>query len=123
MMKQFFESFGDRRQQGPLTTTVAALRSRLRTATARDVELYAGVRYDTIVSSFPEDGVIDGKEVAQQIAICSGRGTPLGSNEMSPRVSRDSWVLAFRRSVLSMFQSCGGGTTERDHSPHTVRIL
>jgi len=122
MMKQLFESFGDRRQQAP-TVTASAVRSRLRTATARGVESHAGVQYDDIISCLPEEKAIDGKELASHLTMHSGRGTPLGATDMSPKASNDSWGSALGRDVLSMFQSCGVGGSGREDSPHTYRIF
>lgn len=122
MMKQLFESFGDRRQSAS-TVTVTAMRSRLRTATARDVELNAGVRYDDIISCLPEDRPIDGKELASQIHMHSGLGTPLGCGDMSPVEHEGSWASTFGLDVFSMFQGCGVGSMNRGDSPHSVRIF
>lgn len=74
MLQRFFQAFCDRQQPA---VTAAGVRARLRTSTARSVELYAGVRYDEIIDCFPEDSTIDAPTLTAILSGSGGRGTPL----------------------------------------------
>merc|ERR1719359_1704297 len=73
MVKRFFEVFGGRQP----SVTLSSLRSRLRTATAMEVERQSGVRYDQILSGFPDQGNIDSQMLSSLLIANGGRGTPL----------------------------------------------
>jgi len=131
MLKRFFEVYGDRRQ--PMVTT-AAVRAKLRTATANNMESHAGVVYEDILSAFPEDRVIDSQLLSQQLSSQGGHGTPLGGSDLSPmRGNEGPWgcgplAAAADGGTLSMdnltnfFNTCGI-SGKRDESPHSMRIF
>jgi len=117
MLRRFFEVFGDR---GQPAVTAAGVRSRVRTATARDIEVHAGVRYDEIIGSLPEDRLVDGQALTAEIGAAAGRGTPLGAQcDAFERVGARS--SSFGLNMLNIFHACGG--TGRSASPHSIRIF
>jgi len=122
MLKRFFEVFGDRRQPA---VNAANVRSRLRTATARDVELHANVRYDELLDCLPEDRAIDSQLLTTQLSSNAVRGTPLGDGEMSPLKTESPWSNTFGGlDMINIFQSCAvGSSVKREESPHSVRIF
>lgn len=124
MLKRFFEVFGDRHHGAPQASASASnIRQKLRTATARDVEMHANVRYDDLLACLPEDGAIDSQLLTTQLSASAGRGTPLGTDgEMSPLTTKDPWANTFGLDVISIFQSCGA-SSKRDASPHSIRIF
>merc|ERR1719183_1915342 len=75
MLKRFFESLGSKQS----SVTLSSLRARLRTATARDVELYAEVSYEDLFSLFVALDPIDAQGLSAVLADSGGQGTPLGS--------------------------------------------
>lgn len=131
MLTRFFEVFGDRRNgaaQVSAVATAAAVKAKLRTATARELETHAGIRYDELVSCLPEDRIIDSQLLATQLSQSAGRGTPLGTdNPLSPVPGEDPWGSAFSFDVSNIFHSCGAGGSEsrvkRSESPNSVRIF
>lgn len=126
MLRRFFEVFGGR--QSP-TINLAGLQARLKTATAREVEMYGGVNYDTILDGFPERGEIDAPMLTSLLASSGGRGTPLAGDDPSTR--EDTWgelpvmgAIA-RGGLLNIFgRTCGvgHGSVRRDDSPHGVVV-
>lgn len=125
MLKRFFEAFGDRQNGAPQASVSAAnIRAKLRTATAKDIEQHANVRYDELVSCLPEDRSIDGQLLTSQLSANAGRGTPLGTDGecMSPLQTESPWEKAFGLDLISIFRSCGGGS-KRDNSPHSIRMF
>lgn len=74
MLQRFFQAFSDRQQPA---VTAAGVRARLRTSTARSVELHAGVRYDEIIDCFPEDSTVDAPTLTAVLSGSGGQGTPL----------------------------------------------
>jgi len=125
MLKRFFEVFGDRKNGAPQASVVCAnVRSKLRTAVAKDVETHANVRYDELLACLPEDRSIDSQLLTTQLSASAGRGTPLGTDgEMSPLTTKDPWANTFGLDVISIFQSCGASNSKRDDSPHSIRIF
>jgi len=130
MLKRFFEVFGDRNASGggPPTVSTATIRSKLRTATARDIELHAHVRYDDLLACLPDDRAIDLQMLTTQLSANAAQGTPLGSAEdLSPITTKDPWAGAcgvVGLDVISIFQSCAaGGGSKREDSPHSIRIF
>merc|ERR1719216_735513 len=97
MLKRFFEVFGDRNTSGgPPTVSTATIRSKLRTATSRDVELHAHVRYDDLLACLPEDRAIDLQMLTTQLSANAAQGTPLGTVwDLSPTATKDPWGSAF----------------------------
>mmetsp|Transcript_55202 Transcript_55202/g.155329 ORF Transcript_55202/g.155329 Transcript_55202/m.155329 type:complete len:531 (-) Transcript_55202:171-1763(-) len=127
MVRRFFEVFGDRRggaggvQQA--LASASAIRAKLRTATAGDIETHVGVRYDELLACLPGDRTIDGQVLVEKLAAGGGRGTPLGSHdEMPPLKVEAPWTSTFGLDVISIFQSCGSGF-KRDQSPHSIQIF
>jgi len=127
MVKRLFENFGDRRNSRASTSVdPQMLRSKLRTATGRDIEATTAVRYEELLACLPEDQAIDAQLLTSQITANGGRGTPLGSDVVcSTAASESTWTLAsaapFGLDMSSFFQSCGMGA-KRDDSPHSIRI-
>jgi len=129
MLKRFFEVFGDRNASGekPPTVSTATIRSKLRTATARDVELHAHVRYDDLLACLPEDRAIDLQMLTTQLSANAAQGTPLGSTgDLSPITTKEPWASALGvggLDVIGIFQSCAAGGSKREDSPHSIRIF
>lgn len=127
MLKLFFETFGDRRNGAPQASVSAGnVKGKLRTATAREIEQYASVRYDDLLACLPEDRAIDSQLLTTHLSQNAGRGTPLGTDCDEAPVPAESspWSLAagaFGLDVSGIFQSCGMGA-KRDDSPHSMRI-
>jgi len=129
LLKRFFEVFGDRRN-GTATAQVqaATVKGKLRTATAKDVEVHANVRYEDLLACLPEDRLIDSQLLTTQLSASAGRGTPLGSDgDLSPLGNNESpWGGGgFSFDVMGlfrdMFQTCS--SSKRDESPHSIRIF
>lgn len=114
MLDRFFQAFGDRRQP---SVTVQAIRQRLRTPTATDVELHAGVRYADLLEALPEDRAIDSAVLSQQLSANAGRGTPLGMDDQvdGDAEGEGSWSGL---DVISIFQGCGVGSWKRSVKIH-----
>lgn len=79
MLKRFFENFGGRQP----FVTLSSLRSRLKTATATEVETHAGVKYDEILAEFPRGQNIDSQMLTSLIYANDGRGTPFAEDDYS----------------------------------------
>lgn len=128
MLKRFFEVFGDRRN-GAAQNSVSAsnVKSKVRTATAREFENYAGVNYNELLACLPEDRSIDSQLLTTQLSASAGRGTPLASDggDMSPLAVKNPWGNSlFGLEIIRIFQSCGAGVgSKRDDSPHSIRIF
>mmetsp|Transcript_55203 Transcript_55203/g.155334 ORF Transcript_55203/g.155334 Transcript_55203/m.155334 type:complete len:528 (-) Transcript_55203:218-1801(-) len=124
LLRRFLEVFGDRRGDAAQpSVTVAGIRSKLRTATARDVEARAGVRYDDLLTCLPEERSIDGQLLTTHLSASAGRGTPLGTDgALSPLKAKSPWGNTFGLDVISIFQSCSSGF-KREDSPHSIRIF
>lgn len=124
MLKRFFEVFGDRHNGVPqASVSVSNLKSKLRTATARDVEMHANVRFEDLLGCLPDDRSIDSQLLTTQLSANAGRGTPLGTEGvMSPIKNEHPWGNTFGLDVISIFQSCGSGF-KREDSPHSIRIF
>lgn len=112
MVRRFFEVMGGRQT----TVSLQALRMRLRTATARDVETYAGVSYDEILAGFPDKANIDGQMLATILVANGGRGTPLATGGQTYEAA-DSWAPLLQGGLLNLFgNTCGIGSLVRDNS-------
>lgn len=75
LLKRFLSVYGDAQNQ---VVSVRQLRSRLCTATGREVEVKAGVNFDEILAPFlPEGAVVSGTTLAAELSQSDGRGTPL----------------------------------------------
>lgn len=120
LLKRFFDTFGDRGQNLAMK---ASIRSKIRTATARDVEQNAGVRYDDILEDLPEDDLIDSRQLAGHLCASGGRGTPLLAEEDLSPLQRSSTTLAWSSPLgfMDFFQTCRAG--RREESPHSMNIL
>lgn len=102
MLKRFFEVFGGRQP----TVTLASLRSRLKTATAIEVESHAGVKYDEVIADFPANGNIDAQTLTALISSNAGRGTPLTSEDARPAKEPDP-LESLRNSAENFLRGCG----------------
>jgi len=119
MLRRFFEVFGDRRQAA---VQCHSIRTKLRTATARDFESFAGVRYDEILGSLPEEKNIDSQELASQLSVNAGRGTPLAGMELEPLRDSSPWSSSLGMDFGGLLASCGMGS-KRAESPHSMRLF
>jgi len=121
MVKRFSEVCGDKRQ--PVVSAVS-LRARLRTATARDIETYAGVRYEDILGEIEDgEGIIHLSTLEDKLAASQGCGTPLGVCEESIVVRGDTcstWSGPF--DFINFFQQCRVGSHQREESPNSFRV-
>merc|ERR1719183_2284114 len=117
MLKRFFEVFGGRQP----SVTLPTLRSRLKTATAIEVECHAGVKYEEVVAGFPGSGNIDAQMLANLLTTNAGRGTPLACEDLQG--SRDLEPLVSIRSSLNNFlRGCGLPSLARDESSDQVLV-
>jgi len=113
MLKKFFDAFGGRQQ----AVTLSGLRARLRTATANEVEAYARVSYEEILSEFPDEGKIDAQMLTTLLASNAGHGTPLGNGY---ETTDEGWTMARASKgfgLMSLFSQCmapGGAGHEDD---------
>eukprot|EP00928_Gymnodinium_smaydae_P079567 TRINITY_DN63467_c0_g1_i1.p1 TRINITY_DN63467_c0_g1~~TRINITY_DN63467_c0_g1_i1.p1 ORF type:complete len:585 (-),score=129.91 TRINITY_DN63467_c0_g1_i1:88-1737(-) len=126
MLKRFFDTYGDRNRNSMVS--LAGLRGRLRTATARDVETHAGVSYEEILADFPEDSPIDSHVLIENLNAGLGQGTPLGLNEDSVVLRSEQctpWAGFSQLSLSDLFSMCGGpgSSSRRADSPHSVSFL
>jgi len=117
MIKKFFETFGKQQK----VVTLVGISSKLRTATARDVEQYCGVQYSVILDGLPEDCNLDEKILQAHLGKHAGRGTPLGVGH-SEIVEAPPWLMPFGASIISLFQGCQIGAAHRSSSPHSLTI-
>lgn len=116
MLKRFFASLGTNQT----TASLSVMRNRLRTATARDVELYAEVNYEDIFQGLPGKDAIDSPALAALLAGNGGRGTPLGSGTFGGKRSEGSSTLeTFGGGIFNFLGQCGMGM-QRERSPHSV---
>jgi len=122
LLKRFFEVFGDKRNGAAVAAVQAgSIKSKLRTATAKDIEVHANVRYDDLLSCLPEDRVIDSQLLTTQLSASAGRGTPLGMDqELSPIETKSAWGGGFSLDILGIFHTCS--SSKRDESPNSIRI-
>lgn len=102
MLKRFMEVFGGRQP----SVTLSSLRSRLKTATANEVESHAGVNYDQILSGFPQSGNIDAQMLQSLLLANAGRGTPTGSGEVQLAKQEEPFD-ALRASLTNFLRGCG----------------
>eukprot|EP00927_Polykrikos_kofoidii_P022787 TRINITY_DN21167_c0_g1_i2.p1 TRINITY_DN21167_c0_g1~~TRINITY_DN21167_c0_g1_i2.p1 ORF type:complete len:530 (+),score=79.71 TRINITY_DN21167_c0_g1_i2:23-1591(+) len=119
LLKKFFEVFGDKRQPVVSAHTV---RSKLRTATARDFATLAGVHYDEILACLPEDQVVDTQVLASQLSVNAGRGTPLAGSDLAPLKEENTWSAPWSLDVGGFFSTCSMGG-KREESPHSMRLF
>merc|ERR1719491_2907456 len=96
--------------------TLDSIRSRLRTATAKEMEQYAGVSYSELLDVFPDDQALDNQALAAVLSANAGQGTPLGVSDFSS----DGGVANFNGGLLNLFNTCAAG--ERDESPHSISM-
>merc|ERR1719198_1582532 len=102
-------------------STVESIRSRLRTATARDMEQFAGVSYTELLDAFPLDRVLDSQALNAILSANAGAGTPLGASEFGPLNGSAGTIANFNVGLMGFFQTCGV-SLKRDESPHSISI-
>lgn len=120
MLKRFFDVYGERKQAGGGgSASLETVRARLRTATARDMERYAGVSYEELLESFPDDRVIDSQVLTSVLSANAGQGTPLGVTDFAPVRGTENSTAGF--GFMDFFQTCGVGT-QREESPHSISV-
>jgi len=120
MLKRFFEVFGERKQPtSGGTASVDNIRTRLRTATARDMERYAGVSYTEILDPLPENRVVDSQVLTSVLSANACQGTPLGISEFDPVRGSEGRMGDFNDGIMSFFQTCG---VQREESPHSINV-
>lgn len=119
MLKRFFEVFGERRATADArVATVDNIRSRLRTATARDMEKYGGVSYEELLEALPVDRGFDSQALGAILSANAGQGTPLGNTEFE---LGDGTLANFDGNFFGLFQTCGV-SRRREESPHTLSV-
>lgn len=102
MLKRFFEVFGGKQP----FVTLASLRSRLKTATAIEIEAHAGVNFEEILAGFPQSGNIDSQMLTSLLVSKAGAGTPLGSEYVQQ--GRDMEPMeSIKSSVNNFLIACG----------------
>eukprot|EP00913_Durusdinium_trenchii_P014908 g13982.t1 len=128
LLKRFFEIFAEKRNGVPSAAVqLHAIRAKLRTATAKDVEAYAKINYDELLSCLPEDLIfqdtgIDSNVLTAQLSASAGRGTPLGTDqELSPLRADSPWELPAFLDLFGIFYTCS--SSKRDDSPGSIRML
>ncbi|CAK8987716.1 unnamed protein product [Durusdinium trenchii] len=122
LLKRFFEIFAEKRNGVPSAAVqLHAIRAKLRTATAKDVEAYAKINYDELLSCLPEDTGIDSNVLTAQLSASAGRGTPLGTDqELSPLRADSPWELPAFLDLFGIFYTCS--SSKRDDSPGSIRM-
>lgn len=122
LLKRFFELFAEKRNGVPVATVqLNAIRAKTRTATAKDVEAYARVHYEELLSCLPEDTAIDSQLLTAQLSASAGRGTPLGTEqELSPLRADSPWELSTFLDLFGIFYTCS--SSKRDDSPGSIRM-
>eukprot|EP00439_Symbiodinium_sp_Y106_P078936 s790_g17.t1 len=121
LIKRFFEVFADKQNGSPVAAVhLGAIRTKTRTATARDVEAFAGINYEELLTCLPEDTMIDSQLLMTQLSASAGRGTPLGiDQELSPLRAESPWESAFL-DFFGIFYTCSA--SKRDESPGSIRM-
>jgi len=76
MLRRFFEIYADKKPM----VDMALLCTRLRTPTAKAVELHAGVSYEVILDQLPQEGYVDQNTISTELSAGGGHGTPLTSD-------------------------------------------
>lgn len=104
MLKRFFDVFG---KQG--VVSAQSIGSRLRTATARDMERYAGVSYTEVMQALPGDRALDTQALSSALAANAGQGTPIGVGSYSAARGSGRGRPAFNTGFMDFFHSCGVG--------------
>lgn len=102
MLKRFFEVFGGRQP----FVTLSSLRARLKTATAIEVETHASVKYEEILTGFPNTGNIDSQMLTSLLFANVGCGTPLGNDDFSAAKELEP-MDSLRASVGNFLRNCG----------------
>ncbi|CAJ1409066.1 unnamed protein product [Effrenium voratum] len=122
LLKRFFEVFAEKRNGVAVAAVnVSAIRGKLRTATAKDVEIYGNVHYDELLSCLPEDTAIDSQLLTTQLSASAGRGTPLGTDQdLSPLRAESPWELSALMDLFGIFYTCS--SSKRDESPGSIRM-
>lgn len=133
--KRFLEVFADSRQ--PTLLHAASIKHRLRTNnTAQQLERYARVRYEHILSYLPDSQQpIDMRVLLEHLAQANGRGTPLEippeevvcptdddepSLQIGPKAALEIVNGLFNLNFVYLFNRCT--TVKRNPSPHSVRV-
>lgn len=115
MVKRFFEVFGGRQP----FVTLSTLRTRLKTATAIEVESHAGVKYDEVLAGFPSNGQIDSQMLTSLLVANAGRGTPLCGDDLK-LARKDGYeidpLVSFKTHVTNFLRGCGLPALARDES-------
>mmetsp|Transcript_73056 Transcript_73056/g.136486 ORF Transcript_73056/g.136486 Transcript_73056/m.136486 type:complete len:531 (+) Transcript_73056:90-1682(+) len=120
MIKRLIEVYAGR---GQTTVTAAAIRARLRTSTSRDLEQFAGVRYEEILSSLPENVSMNSQTLSQNLQTNGGQGTPLAAGSNNEPEDTSSWIVGpFGLNMGFLFQTChvGNGYRRDDDSPNAL---
>jgi len=124
LLKRFFELFAEKRNGGVPAATVQlnAIRAKTKTATAKDVEAFAKVQYEELLSCLPEDTAIDSQLLTAQLSASAGRGTPLGNEHgsLSPMRADSPWELSTLLDLFGIFYTCS--SSKRDDSPGSIRM-
>jgi len=133
LMRVFFEIYGERHDGvARCAVNLAHLRTRMHTATAKEIERHANVCYEDILEFLPDGQVIDSQVLTEQIAASEGVGTPLRRvpADLSPIRAESVWTLASNKFNLDrfnldfggLFHDCSVLRAQRDESPFSIRI-
>lgn len=108
LMKRFFEIYADSQRS---TVTSGQIRSRLRTATWREMERCCGVSYDQVLVNFPDGCPLTAQILAASFINCGGQGTPIGGSldsQEPDELSQFVFGLDGLESVIGgIFKACG----------------
>mmetsp|Transcript_133452 Transcript_133452/g.231967 ORF Transcript_133452/g.231967 Transcript_133452/m.231967 type:complete len:537 (-) Transcript_133452:61-1671(-) len=112
MLQRFFEVYGER---GQPAAALGNIRTRLRTATARDMEKFAGVEYEDILDTLPANRLIDTQMLTSQLSANAGRGTPLSADSYLP-VRETDGLAGLQLGLLNFFQTCSADVGKPEES-------
>jgi serine/threonine protein kinase len=118
MMKRFFESLKVTKS----SVSASTLQSRLKTATARDIQKHTEVNYEEVLSLFPGSGSLNAEELGAVLAASEGRGTPLATGYFGTEQSEGFDFNDFNLNIFNLFGQCGLGNHRRDRSPHSILV-
>jgi len=107
LLKRFFTAYGDPKN---LVVSLSQLRSKLCTATAREVEVRCGVDLEEVLTPFQENPVINSQTLVSELSSSDGRGTPLAEHEVESAYGEVEGPLGidFIDEFLGpIFQTCG----------------
>eukprot|EP00928_Gymnodinium_smaydae_P039273 TRINITY_DN26854_c0_g1_i1.p1 TRINITY_DN26854_c0_g1~~TRINITY_DN26854_c0_g1_i1.p1 ORF type:complete len:532 (+),score=125.47 TRINITY_DN26854_c0_g1_i1:88-1683(+) len=127
LLKRLISVYGD---AGSGLVSLPQLRSRLCTATGREVEVRASVDFDEVLEGFQENAVLNSQMLIDELSSCEGRGTPLAADDCDGEAAGDDqdgffgfrWGFGLENGLESLFshffQTCGRCASETGGSFH-----